>query len=275
MQASFGGKMNTQLLLQAQDVARFEGVIIDCRFDLMNPAAGREVYAAGHLPGALFLDLEEDLSLPRAEHGGRHPLPSPAAFAARLAALGIVADTPVLIYDDSRSVFAARLWWMLRGLGYGPLCILSGGFSAWLRAGGTAVDDVPEPAPAPVPVVPARWPLYCDRSQLRDLQEQGAQLVDAREAVRYRGESEHIDPVAGHIPGADNRPWQALTADDGQLRSESELRALWGDLLAADQLVVYCGSGVSACLNILSLATLGRDDVWLYGGSWSDWCSYL
>lgn len=267
--------MPTQLLLQPQDLAQFTGVVIDCRFDLMNPGAGREAYAAGHLPGALFLDLEDDLSTPRAQHGGRHPLPSPVVFAARLAERGITGGTPIVVYDDSRSVFAARLWWMLRGLGFGSVQILSGGYSAWLHSGGEPVSGVTKPEPALAPAVPEQWPLCCDRTQLRDLQEQGAQLVDAREAKRYRGESESIDPVAGHIPGADNRPWQDLTSADGQLRPEHELRALWGDVLEADTLVVYCGSGVSACLNILTLATLGRHDAWLYGGSWSDWCSYL
>ena len=181
----------------------------------------------------------------------------------------------MLVYDDSRNVFAARLWWMLRALGYGPVRLLDGGYSAWLCAGGEAVADASVIAAVEPSPVPADWPLCCDREQLRALQAAGAQLVDAREAVRYRGEREPIDPVAGHIPGAENRPWQALTDEDGSLRPEHELRAIWGDLRGAETLVVYCGSGVSACLNILSLAALGREDVWLYGGSWSDWCSYL
>lgn len=260
---------------QPAELAGFEGRVLDCRFDLMEPKAGRSAYVQGHVPGAIFLDLEDDLSAPRGKHGGRHPLPAPQVFAQRLAALGIARGEPLLLYDDSRCVFAARLWWMLRGLGYGPLSLLAGGYGAWEATGATPQSDAPSLAPVAVEEVPSHWPLCCDREQLRELQAAGAQLVDAREAVRYRGEHEPIDPVAGHIPGADNRPWQSLNDDSGRLRGTEELRALWGDLAEADTLVVYCGSGVSACLNILSLATLGRDDVWLYGGSWSDWCSYL
>ena len=267
--------MREALFLHPGDVATFDGVILDCRFDLMAPRAGRESYVAGHIPGAQFLDLEEELSAPRAAHGGRHPLPAPGRFADRLAALGVGRDTPVLIYDDSRKVFAARLWWMMRTLGLGQPRILEGGYSAWLDAGGLPSTGIPVPAVVEAVAVPGDWARCCDRDGLRGLQAGGAQLVDAREAARYRGEHEPIDPVAGHIPGADNRPWQTLNTDQGLLRSDEELRELWGELLNADQLVIYCGSGVSACLNILSLTAIGRDDAWLYGGSWSDWCSYL
>jgi thiosulfate/3-mercaptopyruvate sulfurtransferase len=192
-----------------------------------------------------------------------------------MAALGVGLSTPVLLYDDGSMVFAARAWWMLRALGYGPLHLLAGGLGAWEAAGGTPVAAPGEPAAVPVPAVPATWPLACDREQLVALQEQGAALVDCRDGARYRGEHEPIDPVAGHIPGASNLPWMSLTDPERGLRDPEALRAAWGDALEQERLVVYCGSGVSACVNLLSLAVLGRDDAWLYGGSWSDWCSYL
>jgi thiosulfate/3-mercaptopyruvate sulfurtransferase len=267
--------MRDQLFLDAAAAASFDGAVIDCRFDLQQPQAGRSAYAAGHIPGAHFLDLEDDLSAPRGKHGGRHPLPPTAVFAARLAAIGVDQQTPILIYDGGEVVFAAHLWWMLRALGYGPLRVLAGGFAAWEAAGRPLSAAVPDAAPVAVPEVVSDWPQCCDRDGLRELQASGARLVDARDGARYRGEHEPIDPVAGHIPGALNRPWMDLTHAQQGLRGEEELRTLWGDLLDARPLVVYCGSGISACVNLMSLAALGRDDAWLYGGSWSDWCSYL
>jgi thiosulfate/3-mercaptopyruvate sulfurtransferase len=256
-------------------LADFTGIIVDCRFSLAASDAGSVDYGAGHIPGAIYLDLEADMSAARGLHGGRHPLPTPAAFAATLAARGIGPETEVVLYDDSGYVFAARCWWMMRALGYREPRLLAGGYSAWLGAGGIPEQTSPEQKDCAVPPAPECWPLCCDREQLARLQAQGAALVDAREPGRYRGEHEPIDPVAGHIPGADNLPWQSLISDAGLLISEEALREAWGAQLEAQPLVIYCGSGVSACVNILSLAILGRDDVWLYGGSWSDWCSYL
>lgn len=261
--------------LTADAVAGFDGVILDCRFSLADPAAGYAAYEDGHLPGAHFLDLNRDMSAPVGKHGGRHPLPAPADFAATIAALGIDRHSEVLVYDDSRFVFAARCWWMLRALGYKAPRILDGGYAAWVAAGGEVSGVRPVPTPCSPPPVPEYWPLCCDRDGLLARRTDGARLVDAREAQRYRGEQEPIDPVAGHIPGAENLPWQSFSDPAGRFLDDERLRELWGDLLDAQPLVVYCGSGVSACVNILALAQLGRDDVWLYGGSWSDWCSYL
>ncbi|WP_439101994.1 sulfurtransferase [Congregibacter sp.] len=261
--------------LKAAEIEGFKGVVLDCRFALNDPAAGRGSYESGHIPGARYLDLAKDMSAPVQEHGGRHPLPDPRVFAQTLAALGIDHSTDVLLYDDSRFVFAARCWWMMRALGYREPLVLSGGYSAWLARG-----EEPSTAAAPgktavAPPVPAAWPGCCDKEQLAELQARSAVLVDAREGQRYRGEHEPIDPVAGHIPGAINLPWQSFSNEQGDFLDAEALRALWGETLGASPLVVYCGSGVSACVNVLSLALLGRDDVWLYGGSWSDWCSYL
>ena len=187
---------------------------------------------------------------------------------------GIGPDTAVVAYDDSRFAFASRLWWLMRSLGYRPPRLLNGGFQAWLAAGGN-----PEPGEvetlAGVAGSDAQFTGYCDIEGLREAQQSGATLVDSREERRYQGLEEPIDPVAGHIPGAINRPWQGVTGPAGCALDAARLREYWGDALEADTLVVYCGSGVTACVNLFSLALLGRDDATLYAGSWSDWCSYL
>lgn len=258
-----------------EQLAEFNGVVLDCRFSLTDSTAGRQAYEAGHIPGALYLDLEQDMSAPVQKHGGRHPLPAPTVFAQRLAALGLSTDTQVLLYDDSRYAFAARCWWMLRALGFHSVRLLQGGYSAWIASGGAAEKmTCALPATNP-PAVPSRWPGYCDRDEMIERQAGGARLVDAREGKRYRGEHEPIDPVAGHIPGAENMPWQDCSSEEGFFLDEATLRERWSAFSAEEDLVMYCGSGVSACVNILALAELGRENVWLYGGSWSDWCSYL
>ncbi|MCB1843186.1 MAG: sulfurtransferase [Halioglobus sp.] len=263
-------------------------VIFDCRFALGDPEAGRAQYLRGHVPGAHYLDLEQHLCGPVGPHGGRHPLPEPTQLQATLARFGVGPETPVIAYDDSRLAFAARLWWLMRSLGYRPPRLLNGGFSAYLAAGGLA--DIDDPVPTPVPVsapavtsgpadadgrASATYAGCCDRQSLAALFAAGGVLVDSREAHRYEGLQEPIDPVAGHIPGAVNRPWQGVTDTSGRVLDSAVLRTHWGDLLQADTMVVYCGSGVTACVNLFSLALLGRDDAQLYPGSWSDWCSWL
>jgi thiosulfate/3-mercaptopyruvate sulfurtransferase len=250
-------------------------VILDCRFSLQDPEQGYRDYCAGHIPGARYLHLDRDLSGSRGRHGGRHPLPPPRDFVATLAAAGITPQTEVVVYDDNRLGFAARLWWMMRGLGYRSPRLLDGGYRAWLATGREPAAALPQVVPVVAPEAPESWRGVCDIIELPQLQARGAVLVDAREARRYAGLEEPIDPVAGHIPGAQNRPWQALTDADGRVRPLAELKAEWRELLAEPQLVVYCGSGVTACVNLFALALLGREDALLYGGSWSDWCSYL
>ena len=260
--------------IEPAEVRGFSGRIFDCRYALTDPNAGRAAYDAGHIPGALHLDLGADLSGPVETHGGRHPLPAPGDFAATLARSGVDRATPVLLYDDSKGLFAARAWWMLDALGYGPVRLLRGGFAGWLAQGGKPGTSVPTFTACPVPAVAEGWPASCSREELAGRQARGAVLVDAREAPRYRGEVEPIDPVAGHIPGARNLPWSDLAGDAGLVDADRQ-RSRWGDLLQADELVVYCGSGVSACVNLLSLQELGYEAATLYPGSWSDWCSYL
>jgi thiosulfate/3-mercaptopyruvate sulfurtransferase len=266
--------MKSELLIAPGDLASSSAVIVDCRFELADAEAGRRAYEQGHIPGAFYLDLARDLSAPPERHGGRHPLPDPSQFAARLAACGIEADTDVVAYDDHRLAFAARLWWMMRALGYRPPRLLNGGYQGWLARGGEPNTEVPA-RQSVRPSTVAQWSGACDLEGLRALQQRGAQVVDAREPRRYQGLEEPIDPVAGHIPGALNHPWQGVTGDGGEVGDLAHQRAHWGSTLEASELVVYCGSGVTACVDLFSLALLGRDDATLYAGSWSDWCSYL
>ncbi|HEY6130539.1 MAG TPA: sulfurtransferase [Halioglobus sp.] len=265
--------MTGMLIEPAQMLAGHNAVVFDCRFSLADPLEGRRLYEQGHIPGAYYLDLNRDLASPVKKHGGRHPLPDPATFAATLAEYGVGKDTHVVAYDDSRLAFAARLWWLMRALGYRSPHLLNGGYHGFLRAGGKPSTELPERKPR-TPALVTDFSGYCDIEGVRAAQARGVLLVDSREPRRYAGLEEPIDPVAGHIPGAVNRPWQGVTDSDGVVLDEASLQAHWGDAMDASQLVVYCGSGVTACVNLFSLAVLGREDATLYAGSWSDWCSY-
>ena len=266
--------MTAMLIEPAQLLAGHPAVVFDCRFALADPLEGRTRYEQGHIPGAHYLDLNRDLAGPVGKHGGRHPLPDPRIFAATLGRFGVGPQTEVVAYDDSRLAFAARLWWLLRALGYRPPLLLNGGYRAYLDAGGLPEIDIPVPQSCAARAVTG-FSGHCDIERLRHIQAGGALLVDSREPRRYAGLEEPIDPVAGHIPGAVNRPWQGVTDTDGRVLDAAGLQAHWGEALDAEQLVVYCGSGVTACANLFSLALLGREDASLYAGSWSDWCSYL
>jgi thiosulfate/3-mercaptopyruvate sulfurtransferase len=251
-------------------------VIIDCRFSLADPDLGRKQYQANHLPGAYYLDLNQDLSSPVQKHGGRHPLPDVAQLAAKLAALGItLGKTLVVAYDDSRFAFAARLWWLLRYLGHDRVSLLDGGFSGWQNQGYPLTPELP-PAPAQIgQFIPQLRPeMLVDIQQVKARQEQTA-LVDSREPERYRGEREPIDPVAGCIPGALNYPWQEVTNAQGYLQPLGIHQERWERLQETTEIMVYCGSGVTACVNLLSLEIAGLKTGKLYAGSWSDWCSYF
>lgn len=249
-------------------------MVFDCRFSLAEPERGRTLYLHGHIPGAYFLDLNRDLSGPEGVHGGRHPLPAADRFAMMLAEYGVDRDTPVVAYDDSRLAGSTRLWWLMRSMGYRPPRLLNGGYQAWLGAGGEPELTVPAVRERAA-MMRGEFSGHCDIDGVRAALAQGALLIDSREERRYQGLEEPIDPVAGHIPGAINRPWQGVTSEDGSVVDIEALRAHWGEALDADQLVVYCGSGVTACVNLFSLALLGREDASLYAGSWSDWCSHL
>lgn len=250
--------------------------IVDCRFALQNPLAGRDAYAKGHIPGAVFMDLNEDLSGPLGPRGGRHPLPAATTFMARLADAGIGLDTPVIAYDDNRMAGAARFWWLCQSLGYRRVRVLSGGWSAWLASGSPVETVEPTWPSVPVPTA-AQYTGVVDRDEAVQLQAQGAMLIDAREPRRYAGLEEPIDPYPGHIPGAINLPWQGVTDSTGNALPPDQQRSRW---LGADPsgnaaVVCYCGSGVTACVNILSRALAGLPLGVLYNGSWSDWCAWL
>lgn len=257
---------------QLQQLDPNERVIFDCRFSLADFSLGRQQYQQGHLPGAFHLDMEKDLSGPKGQHGGRHPLPDPALFAAVMRDCGVNENTLIIAYDDNRMAGAARLWWLLQYFGHRKVQVLNGGIKSWLADGETLTTTEAtaqygnfrtKPNPA----------MVLDLIKLKKVQ--GAiTLIDAREAPRYRGEQEPIDPVAGHIPGALNLPWQQLTNAEGCYIPIEEQRQQWEQLGPLENPVVYCGSGVTACVDLLSLAMIGKADARLYSGSWSDWCSY-
>jgi thiosulfate/3-mercaptopyruvate sulfurtransferase len=251
-------------------------VIVDCRFALADPELGYRQYQMSHIPGAHYLDLNKDLSRPVERHGGRHPLPDASELAKKLAAIGVnFQETLVVAYDDSRLAFAARLWWLLRYLGHDKVALLDGGWAAWQAAGYPVTDALPTAVPGTfVPQLRQEWVLNIDAVKARkDLPE--VVLVDSRESDRYLGKHEPIDPIAGHIPGAINYPWQDVTDAQGYLHSLTEQKQRWLDVEQKAEVLVYCGSGVTACVNLFSLELAGIHTGKLYAGSWSDWCSYL
>jgi thiosulfate/3-mercaptopyruvate sulfurtransferase len=247
--------------------------VIDCRFSLAEPEAGRRAYLAGHLPGAVYAHLDHDLAGPVvAGKTGRHPLPDPDTFAAKLGSWGIGNQSQVVVYDDQSGAIAARAWWMLRWLGHDAVAVLDGGFQAW--TGPIATQPT---APAPARLTPRVRPeLVADVDQVeRARQRSDCALLDARGLERYRGEVEPIDPVAGHIPGARSLPL-AVTLEAGRLRAPGELKqrllsAL--DRAPPERSIAYCGSGVTACHLILAAEQAGLCGMRLYPGSWSEWIS--
>jgi thiosulfate/3-mercaptopyruvate sulfurtransferase len=257
--------------------------IIDCRFALGDPDLGRQQYQTAHLPGAEYLDLNRDLSSPVQIHGGRHPLPDDRVLGAKLAAMGINSDTLVIAYDDSRFAFAARLWWLLRYYGHERVAILDGGYSNWVKAGYVVTADLPEVSTIGNFQPQIQSDAICDMNQVKAIVSSPTHvLIDSREPDRYLGKSEPIDPVAGHIPSAVNYPWQGVSTPEGFALSIEQHQQRWAAIapdvepLAQPLLerIVYCGSGVTACVNLFSLHLAGIESARLYPGSWSDWISY-
>lgn len=251
-------------------------VIVDCRHQLTDPAYGRAAYAAGHLPGAHFLHLDDDLSGPKSGRNGRHPLPDADILAAKLGRLGIGGNTQVVAYDDAGGMYAARLWWLLNWLGHSAVAVLDGGVKAWLAAGGTLTDQLVEAVPTVFTRGAARMQTVNADALLSNLDGSALLVVDARSPDRYAGQNETIDPVAGHIPGAANRFFQQNLASDGTFKSPDVLRAEWGTILdgrEATTIIQQCGSGVTACHNLLAMTHAGLPGSRLYPGSWSEWCS--
>ncbi|CAH0991394.1 Putative thiosulfate sulfurtransferase SseB [Sinobacterium norvegicum] len=262
--------IDVEELQRRRETAHF--VILDCRFSLVDPEQGFYQYQQDHISGALYVDLNKELSSEVAEHGGRHPLPTPEQFSDLCRQLGVrKGETEVVVYDNSRFAFASRAWWLFKYFGHQDVRVLDGGYQAWKDAGGrlgfTPVDrpddGIFEAKPNPF--------MVAERNELLVAkQPTGHTLLDAREPARFRGEQEPIDPIAGHIPAALNYPWQDLTDEEGWVQP-TETR--FDDI--SPPLVVYCGSGVTACVTLLALELAGVDDCRLYPGSWSDWCSYL
>jgi thiosulfate/3-mercaptopyruvate sulfurtransferase len=250
-------------------------VIADCRFRLGQPDAGREAWRQGRIPGAVYFDLEKDLSSPVAEHGGRHPLPDPAALADKLGRAGIDGSVRVVAYDDQGGAMASRFWWLLRYMGHDQVYVMDQGFTAWKDAG-YPVTDAPPPVRVPATFVPRlRADMLAGVDDVRRaVRERSAALIDSREPSRYRGEAEPIDAAAGHIPSARNRFWKDALDANGRWLSGERQRQRFADWNADDPLIVYCGSGVTACPNVLALEEAGFRNVRLYAGSWSDWISY-
>jgi thiosulfate/3-mercaptopyruvate sulfurtransferase len=271
--------MPTTLIATADLAARLGDpalVVVDVRHDLAQPREwGERRYAESHIPHARFAHLDRDLSAPMTGRNGRHPLPSPEAAARTLGRLGIGADTQVVAYDQGSGMFAVRLWWMLRWLGHEAVAVLDGGFDKWTREGRPVTTDVPDVEPVAFPVGRV-GPALAVADVERALGDGTLTLVDARAPERYRGEVEPLDPVAGHIPGAVNRPFAENVNPDGTFKPADVLRHEFAALLGTtplDRIVHYCGSGVSACHNLLAMEVAGLPGTRLFPGSWSEWCA--
>lgn len=250
--------------------------IFDCRHDLQNTDYGANAYAKGHIPGALYLHLDRDMSGEKTGRNGRHPLPDPAAFAARMGACGVAPDTQVVAYDNEGGIFASRLWWLLRWLGHDKVALLDGGLPGWRRARQPLATEVPVFAPTRFSV--QQRALAVDTNFVLDRLRDPAQLIlDARAPERFSGEEETLDRVGGHIPGAVNRFYFDNLDDSGcYFRPADELRAEFASLLAGRRpadVVQQCGSGVTACHNLLAMEIAGLNGSRLYPGSWSEWCA--
>ncbi|ANN77901.1 sulfurtransferase [Bordetella flabilis] len=269
-------------LISAPDLAKLLSrrdapLLVDCRFDLMDPQAGQRAYRQAHIPGAHYLHLEDDLSGAVTGRNGRHPLPDREGFAARMAALGVDDDTQILAYDGAGGMYAARLWWLMRWIGHRAVAVLDGGLDAWTAAG-YPMTEAPTPAAARAGRLCVREALVrtVSHQDVRgNLATRARLVVDARAPDRFRGENETIDPVGGHIPGARNRLFRDNLTALGYFRAPEDLRTAYATLLGEyrpEQTINQCGSGVTACHNLLAMEIAGLPGAALYPGSWSEWC---
>jgi thiosulfate/3-mercaptopyruvate sulfurtransferase len=269
--------------------AKARVLVFDCSYDLMDPTAGEKQYLQAHVPGAVYAHLEHALSEPPqpdaagnlrvpadAASGGRHPLPSREKFAMWLSSVGLANDMQAVVYDRNGNNYCGRLWWMLKWVGHDAVAVLDGGLQAWQAAGGD-VRSGTEPSHFQTnfePGAPLRT-LVDTQEVARGLGQGGRTLIDARAAARYRGDVEPLDPVAGHIPGALNRPFGSNLAADGRFKPPQQLRAEFEQMLAGRDprsVVHHCGSGVSAVPNLIAMELAGFEPTALYAGSWSEWC---
>lgn len=258
-----------------QRLAETELVIFDCRFKLSDPEWGQTMYQKSHIPGAYYFDLDRDLSSPPREHGGRHPLPDLEVFANKLGHAGVTSTSTVVVYDSGEGM-ATRAWWLVRYIGITDVLVLDGGYQTWLDADYACSTQVPHVFDRDYdPDIQHTWTVDANdvlRIVRGDTQ---AILIDARAHDRYSGEVEPIDKVAGHIPGAVNYPWQNGLTERGIWKSGQSQAKRFQEVLSENlSVVVYCGSGVTACADIFALKLAGAKEVRLYTGSWSDWVSY-
>lgn len=264
--------VDTETLARHLDDPRW--VVFDCRFTLSDAEAGRRAYAAGHIPGARYAHLEEDLSGPVGPGTGRHPLPDPALLARKLGDWGVDRSKQVVVYDDTFGAMAARLWWLLRWLGHEAVALLDGGFPKWQREGRPVTAEPPRVVPARFMAKPRDEMWVDSRFVERVVRDNSHLILDARAEERFRGEVEPFDKVAGHIPGALNRPYEDNLDLSGEFLSEEALREDYGAQLGGippERVIVMCGSGVTACHNLLAMEHAGLKGARLYAGSWSEW----
>lgn len=260
----------------AQQLDNPQVVIVDCRFVLANPYWGEDEYKKSHIKGAYYLNVDRDLSSTVQRHGGRHPLPNINVLARKFTAMGIIKnETLVVAYDDSRFAFAARLWWLLRYLGHHKVVLLNGGWNAWINGGYPVTNEIPETKLGQFKPQPHRDWLVDIETVKAAKNKDSIIVVDSRDSDRYAGIREPIDSIAGCIPGAVNSPWKQVSNESGFLKPLATQQQLWKDYSQAEEIIVYCGSGVTACVNLFSLALAEFNNTKLYSGGWSDWCSYL
>ncbi len=253
-----------------------EWLVLDCRHSLQDTEEGRSAYLASHIPGAHFLHLDHDLSGPMTGQNGRHPLPAPAAFAATLERIGVDHSRRVVAYDDTGGIFAARLWWMMRWLGQDRVSVLDGGWQRWVAEDRPVNAQIPQPRRAQFHPVEGVETTVDTDFVLRHLHDPAICLIDARSADRFRGENETLDPVAGHIPGARNRFFRDNLDSQGRFKPPTVLKAEFEALLDGKNpagVIHQCGSGVTACHNLLAMDYAGIGPGRLYPGSWSAWCA--
>lgn len=249
-------------------------VILDCRFSLTEPDAGFKAYRMGHVPGARFADLEKDFSGPAADYKGRHPLPDFDRLVKAIAAWGIGNTTQVIVYDDMSGAIAGRMWWLLRSLGHYQVAVLDGGYKDWLALGMPVTTVLPDVKPANFRPYPGDATHLSSGDIENAIARRKICLIDARAQERFWGINEPIDPVAGHIPGAINRPFTMNLTFEGRLKSAEKLRAEFNAMIAhhiPGQVVHMCGSGVTACHNFLAMEVAGLSGSRVYPGSWSEW----
>jgi thiosulfate/3-mercaptopyruvate sulfurtransferase len=265
--------VSTEILAQHADDP--DWVVFDCRHDLTDPTRGRTEYTTSHIPGARFLHLDEDLSAPKTGKNGRHPLPDPHVLMEKLGRAGVDSRKQVVAYDAQGGMVAARLWWLLRWFGHLPVAVLDGGWNQWIAEGRPQTAEIPQPQPTQfLGKLSSGW-VGADFVRAR-LYDPGIVLVDARAPDRFRGQNETLDPLGGRIPGARNRYFRDNLDANGRFKSPEELELEFGTVLGAadpQEVVNYCGSGVSACHNLLAMEVAGLRGARLYPGSWSEWCA--